>query len=505
MRKKIAKNSIVLFIILLLCLLLSYAFLEFQVRKENIIMIYLIGVLFVTVETRELAWGILASILSILLFNYCFTEPYYTLLVNDPNYYITFSFFLIVSLVSGTLASKLQRHVDIAKKNELRVSNLYEISSSYLNVSKVESIIRKSLENFAKITKNPVVIYVAKDFDQLSAPCFDSILCKDITIYEDDPAVLWCFKNVCVCGMHQANFQNSKWFYIPIKSQNRVLGVFGIYSEEMQAVENDDMILIKTVIYQMALSLERETLVQQQEESKLQIEKEKLRNTLLRSVSHDLRTPLTGIAGSSSLILDSYDKLNKENIIDLVTSIKDDALWLNSLVENLLNMTRIQEGKLMIQKESEVVEDLVVELFKRIQPILRNHQFEMHLPEELLLVSGDGKLIIQVLINLISNAIQHNYEDSKIILEVERKNFMIRFAVVDNGGGIKEELIPNLFDNFVTSKSQSGDSYRGIGLGLSICKSIVEAHGGSISAYNNELGGATFEFMLNEGEPTWEN
>lgn len=505
MKNKIVRNSVIVLVILSLCLMLSYAFLEFNVRKENIIMIYLIGVLFVTVETKDLGWGIFASILSILMFNYFFTDPYYTLLVNDPNYYITFLFFLTVSLVSGTLASKLQRHVDIAKKNEMRVTNLYEISSSYLNVSKVESIVRKSLDNFAKITQRPVVIYVAKDFDQLSAPCFDAKLCQEITIYENDPAVIWCFKNICECGMHQANFQNSPWHYIPIKSQNRVLGVFGVYSVDRSPIENEDMILLKTVIYQMALSLERETLVQQQEESKLQIEKEKLRNTLLRSVSHDLRTPLTGIAGSSSLILDSYDKLDKENILDLVTSIKDDALWLNSLVENLLNMTRIQEGTLMIQKESEVVEDLLVELYKRIQPILRNHQFEMILPEELLLVSGDGKLIIQVLINLISNAIQHNCEDSKIVLEVERKNSKIRFAVVDNGGGIKEELIPTLFDNFVTSKSQTGDSYRGIGLGLSICKSIVEAHGGKISAFNNEQGGATFEFTLNEGEPIWEN
>jgi len=304
-----------------------------------------------------------------------------------------------------------------------------------------------------------------------------------------------CFENVKPCGCGTEYFSASQWMYLPIRSGNEVYGVAGIHCGETPPAPGE-ILMVQTVVSQISGAMQRETLYRQQEESKLRIEKERLRNNLLRAISHDLRTPLTGIAGSASFIADSVRSLSEEQILSLVGDIRSDAQWLNNMVENLLNMTRISEGELVLKKQPEVVDDVVSEAYRRIERLKGGRDIAINMPDAVMEVPMDGRLIIQVLVNLLDNAVKYTPEHAHIDLRAYPESGYMVFEVSDDGKGIDPSILDKVFDNFVTAPALSGDAKRGMGIGLGICKSIVEAHGGVIVAMNNDRGGATFKFAL---------
>lgn len=488
--KKLLQNLLITAGILFLCTLMSIVFNEMKIRTENIIMIYLIGVLLIVVETRSFIWGIASSLLGIVIFNYLFTRPTYSLEIDDPNYIITIIVFFIVSFITGSLIGKLQQHTQDAKRSAEQTAALYEISKSYLTISGMDMIIRHTLlalQQNERITccvfyhnepENPLQVYALHDDTTCSAQLAS-----------------WCYDNVCDCGYGTAFYEEQSWTYYPLHHNSRVLGVYAILHDEH--MKENKMMFINTLISEMVMAMERELLYIEQEEAIVEIEKEKLRNNLLRSISHDLRTPLTGIAGSAALILENFHTLSDEDTHRLAYNINSDAIWLNQLVENLLNMTRIQDGKLLIKKEKEVVDDIICEAVKRCEPRQEKHDVQVHLPQQVILVDMDARLIIQVLINFIDNACKHTQADSLIEITCVIENGEAIFEVSDNGDGIEEGILETLFDSFVTTKGDRSDSKRGIGLGLYICKAIIEAHNGTIYARNKCDGhGAIFGFTL---------
>lgn len=235
---------------------------------------------------------------------------------------------------------------------------------------------------------------------------------------------------------------------------------------------------------------------EEQEEIRFAMESEKLRSTLLRSVAHDLRTPLTALSGSSRLLDEDYEEFTDEERRAFISDISEETIWLTNQVENILNMTRISEGRLVIRKEDEVVDDVINEAVKRTERIMKNHPLTVTLPEDVLVLPMDGHLIVQVLVNLMSNAVSHTPEGTCIDLSAREKDGFVEFSVTDNGHGIDEKIKSTLFDSYVTLKTATADSKRGTGLGLAICKTIVEAHNGIISAKNVEPHGASFVFTL---------
>jgi two-component system sensor histidine kinase KdpD len=226
------------------------------------------------------------------------------------------------------------------------------------------------------------------------------------------------------------------------------------------------------------------------------MERERLRSTLLRSVAHDLRTPLTALTGASSLLADEYDKLSTEEQKKLAADISEEMIWLANLVENILNMTRIGEGQFVLHKEDEVVDDVVNEALSHMSRILENRHLEVSLPDEVVSLPMDGKLVVQVLVNLLDNAVKHTPPDSGIGLKVCVIENDAIFEVCDNGSGIDADIMDKLFDGFTPQKNKIVDGKRGMGLGLAICKAVVEAHGGKIRAENQPAGGARFVFTL---------
>lgn len=494
MRQEQIKNILKTVIILFLGTLVSYVFFTMGIRIENIIMVYLVAVLFIVIETRSLLWGIGSSFLSILTFNFFFTDPKLTLMIEDANYVITIIIFLMVAFLASSLMNKLQMHVRTSHLSEQRTNSLYQISRGYLNVSGIDAIIQYHIQNLFKYQQMISVLYY---YDKQSESLLEY---RDEQMkLDEEPQMsiaLQCFESCCDCGKDTSFYEHTDWLYLPIHKGNQKLGVYAVYEGGAYASHKESRLFLDTMVSQLVMALERENLYEAQEQTKIEVEKEKLRNNLLRSVSHDLRTPLTSISGNSSLLLERYHDLDTSTILGMLKDVDEDANWLSSLVENLLNMTRIQDGKLILKRQKEVVDDILCEVSARMERIRKQHTIHIHMPKQVLLVEMDAQLIVQVLLNLVDNACKHTQPDSIIDVSVYEEESYVRFEVRDNGAGIAPHLADTIFESFVTSEEVGSDTKRGVGLGLSIAKAIIEAHGGEITAYNHPLGGAVFSFTL---------
>jgi len=239
------------------------------------------------------------------------------------------------------------------------------------------------------------------------------------------------------------------------------------------------------------------TQIKKQEQIRLEVEKEKMRGNLLRAVSHDIRTPLTSIVGSASVIIENYDDLSEEKRLGLVKDIKAEAQWLIRIVENLLSITRIGDGNARIDKQEELVEEIVGSAVLKFKKRFPEVGISVHMPEELLLVPMDGILIEQVLVNLLENSVLHGKTTSRIDITVEETDSRIQFHVDDDGAGIRPSVLPKMFDgNIQPEEGEESDSKRNMGIGLSVCMTIVKAHKGNMRAENRKTGGARVSFWL---------
>lgn len=239
------------------------------------------------------------------------------------------------------------------------------------------------------------------------------------------------------------------------------------------------------------------TQIKQQEQIRLEAEKEKMRGNLLRAVSHDIRTPLTSIVGSASGILDNHDRLSEAKMLELVGDIKEEAQWLIRIVENLLSVTRINGENARINKDEEMVEEIISSAVLKFKKRFPEVNVEVEMPQEILLVPMDGILIEQVLVNLLENSVLHGKNISLIKIVVTEEKEKVLFAVEDDGQGIDEAVLPVMFEgSFQNMEGKESDSKRNMGIGLSVCMSIVKAHKGDMAAENISTGGARVTFWL---------
>ena len=238
------------------------------------------------------------------------------------------------------------------------------------------------------------------------------------------------------------------------------------------------------------------TQIKNQEKLRLESEKEKMRANLLRAVSHDIRTPLTSIAGSASVILENQDALSQDKVMELVANIKEEAQWLVRMVENLLSITRMNAENAKIDKQEELAEEVISAAVSKFKKRFPGIETEVYVPDEILLVPMDATLIEQVLVNLLENSVIHGRTTSRIRIQVSKQEETAVFSVEDNGGGIDESVLPVIFDGNLVARGESSDNKRNMGIGLSVCKSIIKAHRGNMRAENREEGGARMIFTL---------
>ncbi len=453
-------------LVLVLCLAVSLIIAWLGVDKESIIMVFLLGVLFVPILTNGYVYGLVASVASVILFNFFFTEPQYSFRIYSALDVILLVFFLVTAVVSGTITTRLQEQMNISHQSKLTARLLYEVAEGFLHVTGKRNIVLRGIK----------YIYDNAGF------------ASRVVLTEDDQEY---------CGEAPAR-SLAEGLTIPIQGTSSQIG-----SITLECGRNDltfqQELMVKTVATQLGTALEREYSYHEREEIRVAMERERLRSTLLRSVAHDLRTPLTALSGASSLLAGEFDQLSVEEQKKLATDISEEMIWLTNLVENILNMTRIREGRFVLQKEDEVVDDVVNEALSHLARILEYRQLEVSLPDEVVSLPMDGKLVVQVLVNLLDNAVKHTPPESCIGLKVSVSGNDAVFEVRDNGRGIDPGIMDKLFEGFTPQKNKIVDGKRGMGLGLAICKAVVEAHGGIIRAENQTAGGARFVFTLPMG------
>ena len=484
--------------LLTIATLLSAGLRALDIGDQNVIMVYILSVLAVSRITMGYFYGIVASLLSVLVFNFFFTIPYFTFNAIQSGYPITFVIMLLVALITSALTVRIKTQVRLAVERERRTEILYEINKKLLATRGLENIVTLTNEYIIKLMERSAIFYTQDSGNGSKGALLQSPLDHDASflLLEDECAVAhWVFINKKRAGAGTDTLMGAGAFYMPVISQGNVLGVFGLSCENGKLNQNNRSYL-RRIASQVAMALERQFLSDEQRRIVIESEKEKMRSNLLRAISHDLRTPLTGILGASSAILENGINLDKQTHDKLITNIKEDSQWLIRMVENLLSVTRINEGTMNVTKTPEAAEEIVAEAISRIRKRFANRKIGVKVPDTLLMVPMDGTLIEQVIINLIENAIKNSSEDSMIEVEVKKYEQNALFEVSDNGNGINEQDFPYLFESYIPNGKRSSDSSKGMGIGLSICMSIVKAHQGQMDAANKKSGGAVFRFTL---------
>jgi two-component system sensor histidine kinase KdpD len=456
--------------------LLSMLFRSTDFSESNIVVIYILSVLMVSRFTRGYGWGILASVIGMFSFNFFFTEPYHTFHVYNRSYLVTFFVMLTASILTSALTSKILRSSQEAIRREKQTNMLYRITSSLAKASSVNDVATVSVQSISNLLDCNVSCLLADQNGRFSTR---------YGIRRGERRV----EVATITGGAESFLQeNDIW---PIADREHQYGLICLSRDRACDTVRQDS-LLSAVCTQIFTAMERERLAEEKERAKDEAEREKFKSSLLRSISHDLRTPLAGIAGSAEILAYS---LKDEESRKLVQGICDDAGWLTRMIENILSLTKIQEGKLLVNKKPEAVEEIVGEAVARVAKYADSRTIRPDIPGDVLFVPMDGKLIEQVLINLLDNAVKHSGPESPVSVQVRQEKERVWFAVIDRGTGMNPKELPKVFDLFYSGGSRA-DSKRGIGLGLPICRAIVNAHGGEIYAENNPGRGMTLRFFL---------
>lgn len=288
-------------------------------------------------------------------------------------------------------------------------------------------------------------------------------------------------------------------FFFPIRKSNKQYGVIGIFVGN-SSIESFNESIALSIIGECAIAVDAIVNAKEREQTAILAKNEQLRANLLRSISHDLRTPLTSISGNASNLISNGNYIDDKTKKQIYEDIYEDSLWLINLVENLLSVTRLEEGKMNINLTTELIGDVISEALKHIHTKSEKQRITVIQSDDLILAKMDARLIVQVLINLLDNAIKYTSSNSQIKIITEQDEKMVRISVADNGNGISDEQKERVFDMFYTGTNKIADCRRSIGLGLSLCKAIINAHGGEISISDNKPHGAVFTFTLPIGE-----
>lgn len=482
--------------IMILSIIISIIFQYINLNEATIILAYILGVLFTSSVTNRYLYGILASIISVLSFNFFFTEPYYTLIAYRADYPVTFFIMLITALITSTLTSREKKEANICRLREKTIEELYKSNIKLLSARNKKQVLDFSGKSLVEILKKDIIILMKDDKERYIYSLKNNESKYTFSSKLDEKAISYTYEKGVAVGKGTAYHNELNSSYYPIKNDEKVIGVVGVYYDERSTIESSERMLLQSICAQLALAIQREELYEQNRLVNLEAESERLRGNLLRSISHDLRTPLTSILGSVSTIMDNYDLLETNIKKDLLKNIYDDTVWLSQSFENILSMTRIDEGRLKINKNMEVLDEVVVGAISKVKKYSNDHEIKLFLPDEIILINMDGLLIEQVLVNLIQNGVRYTPKGCEIQVIIEKEDDKVVFQVKDNGNGILKEDLDSIFQRFFTKNRGLDNEQRGVGLGLAICKSIVEAHGGKIKVFNNELGGATFSFSI---------
>lgn len=485
--------------VLALCTLVGFWFHHLRFREANIITVYIMGILLLATVTKGPVSSAIASVGSVLIFDYFFTEPRYSLHAYDSNYFTTFLMMLAASFLTSTLTMAVKNQARQAARKAYRTEALLETSRKLQQAENYSAIIDETARQMVKLLDRTVVFYPVEQ-EQLAAP---KIYPKeeneaDLASYTGEYELTvadWVFRNNKRAGATTDTFSGAQCLYHAVRGGENVYAVVAVVMNPGEPIEIFERSLMIAMLGECALALEKERLNEQQKEIFGQIQQEQLRANLLRGISHDLRTPLTSISGNAAVLIGNSEVLNEEQKQSLYTDIHDDSIWLIQLVENVLAISRIENGTLGLNFQAELIEDVLLEALQHVRRDKDSHILETNVQDELLMASMDSRLMVQVLVNLIDNALKYTGPGTAITISARQDQDMVLVEVADHGPGIPDIHKARIFETFYTLQNKT-DGRRGLGLGLSLCKSIIQAHGGEIGLRDNRPRGTVFWFTI---------
>jgi two-component system sensor histidine kinase KdpD len=457
----------------------------------DVVMLYMLGILLVA--SRFGRWPALASsVLSVLALDFFFMPPRFSFAVGSVRHLATYGVMLLVGLMIGNLTERIRSQARLARNRENRIRALFRLSGDLTRSSGSAAMAETAIRNVATHFQSRVSIFLPGPGGRLvpsSTPAKNAIGQDELGVAQ------WVYDHHEPAGMGTDTLPGAKALYLPLKGAHELIGVMGIQPTEAPGrMEPDQRHLLEAFANQTAVALERAILGERNRESQRQVDREQLRNALLSSVSHDLRTPLGGITGAASTLLADRGGLPEAARRDLLETIHEEGDRLQRLVTNLLDVTRLESGVVDLAKDWVPLEEVVGSALDRLVPQLGNRKVKVDLPANLPMVQADPVLLGQVVINLVENACKFSPADQPIEIKGWATERAVTLSVTDHGPGIPEGQEEHIFEKLV--RFPQGETRPGAGLGLAICKGVVQAHGGRIQATNRPSGGAQFMISL---------
>lgn len=458
----------------------------------NLTMIYLAGVVFVAARYR-LGPSAFASVLAALLFDFVFTEPYYSFAISDIQYVIVCAVLLVTALVISGLTQRVRRQSEAARARYVRTAALYFMSRQLAATTGAESLARVTAKHVADVFQGESAVLIPNAEGRLAVAAQSGTFAAEPT--NERAAAQWVFDRGKWAGWSTDTLPASQAIYLPLFASGKALGVLGLRPRQTdRPLEPDQRHMLETFATQLAIALERTSFASQAEVARREAETEQVRSSLLSCVSHDLRTPLAAIGGSASALLENMDRLSEPDRRELVQSIVDEAGRLNQLVGKLLDMTRLEAAGFRLEKDWYPLEELVGAALTRLNGVLCRHRISTEIPADLPLLHVDGSLIEQVLGNLLENAARYAPPGTQVTVRASAAAETVLVEVLDQGPGLQPGTEKEIFRRFV--RHRPPNDRQGTGLGLAICEAVVRLHHGEIGATNRSESGARFWFTV---------
>lgn len=491
------KECFLTVLIFVICTFIGLVFQKFHFSEANVVTIYILGVLLTSILTDGYLCSVAGSVMSVFLFCFFLTEPRMSFQTYAVGYPVTFVIMLISSVLTGTLAAKLKMHARLSAQLAFRTQILFDTDRLLQKARSQKEILEITCTQLARLFDRSIVAYAAVNGRLAEGHLFSEEEKAEDQSYltlDEQQIARWVYTNKKRAGATTHYYKNSKCLYLAIRIGDQVYGVIGVPAQK-NVLDSFEYSILLSVLNGCALAMDNARNAEEKEKNAVIAKNEQLRADLLRAISHDLRTPLCSISGNADMLLSNGKYLDEGTRRQIYTDIYDDAEWLTGVVENLLSITRLNDGRLKFKFTDQLMDEVIAEALRHIS---RKHDDYKIITEceDLLLARMDVRLIIQVLVNLVDNAIKYTPSGSTITIRALKKNEKAWISVEDNGPGISDEIKPHIFEMFFTGGNNIADSQRSLGLGLALCQSIVEAHGGKMELEDNDPHGCIFSFAL---------
>jgi two-component system sensor histidine kinase KdpD len=462
--------------------------------RANIVAIFILSVVLVAVRFGR-GPSALAAFLSVAAFDFFFVPPRFSFAVSDVQYLLTFLVMLAVGLITGQLTAGLRFKARLASQREERAGSLYEVSRDLSAAMQVEQVVHISAGAIERTFHASAAVMLPNESGKLAAASApgDAVLDVEAGIAQ------WAFDRGRHAGFTTDTLPGSEVLYIPLRAPSVARGVLAVRAHDRRLLcLPEQRQLLDTFAALIAIALERVHYVGLAQEALLKMESERLRNSLLAAVSHDLRTPLTVLQGLAELLAMNHPPLAAAQL-EAAEAMQEEARRMSALVNNLLDMARIERGEVRLNLEWHILEEVAGVALNATEQILKRHVVNVRIARDLPLVEIDAALITRVLVNLLENASKYTPAGCEVTLTAEAVGDQLSVSVFDTGPGLPRGREDEVFQKFTRGDRES--STRGVGLGLTICRAIVESHRGRIVGANRPGGGAIFTFNLPLGSP----